>query len=190
MQMNRRTFIAAALAAGGGGLLSAAGGGSRAGAATIRAAMDVKAAGSDLGAVEHVIFFMQENRSFDHYYGTYKGVRGFDDHPSHSLGAFAQAWPDGAAERLLPFHLSADSGIGECTYDLNHTWPAEHMSRGAGDNADFVKTHTSAAFEGPVQRMLGGHPVEYLDPHRLTEGLDARSTPALGLVHGRLGIGQ
>ena len=151
MQMNRRTFIAAALAAGGGGLLSAAGGGSRAGAATIRAAMDVKAAGSDLGAVEHVIFFMQENRSFDHYYGTYKGVRGFDDHPSHSLGAFAQAWPDGAAERLLPFHLSADSGIGECTYDLNHTWPAEHMSRGAGDNADFVKTHTSAAFEGPVQ---------------------------------------
>jgi phospholipase C len=80
-------------------------GGGAAGAATIRAATKVKAAGSDLGAIEHVIFFMQENRSFDHYYGSYKGVRGFDDHPKGSYGAFAQAWPGGAAEHLLPFHL-------------------------------------------------------------------------------------
>ena len=33
--------------------------------------------------VEHIIFFMQENRPFDHYFGTLSGVRGFDDraHP-------------------------------------------------------------------------------------------------------------
>jgi phospholipase C len=152
-QLNRRTFIAAALAAGGGGLLAAMGAGG-AGAATVRAASKVKAAGSDLGAIEHVIFFMQENRSFDHYYGTYKGVRGFDDRAKGSMGAFAQAWPGGKAEHLLPFHLTADSGIGECTHDLNHTWPAEHLSRGAGDNADFVKTHTSATFEGPTNGVM------------------------------------
>ncbi len=29
--------------------------------------------------VEHVIFLMQENRSFDHYFGTLRGVRGFAD---------------------------------------------------------------------------------------------------------------
>ena len=29
--------------------------------------------------VEHVILLMQENRSFDHYYGTLRGVRGFGD---------------------------------------------------------------------------------------------------------------
>lgn len=29
--------------------------------------------------VEHVIILMQENRSFDHYFGTLKGVRGFAD---------------------------------------------------------------------------------------------------------------
>ena len=151
---NRRTFIAAALAAGGGGVLAAIGGQGGAAAATIDAATRVKAAGSDLGAIEHVIFFMQENRSFDHYYGSYKGVRGFDDHAKHSLGAFAQTWPGGAAERLLPFHLQADSGIGECTHDLSHTWPAEHMSRGTGLNADFVRTHTSATFEGPQEGVL------------------------------------
>jgi len=29
--------------------------------------------------VEHVVFLMQENRSFDHYFGTLRGVRGFAD---------------------------------------------------------------------------------------------------------------
>src|SRR5438270_624085 len=32
-----------------------------------------------LSQIEHVIFFIQENRSFDHYFGTYRGVRGFAD---------------------------------------------------------------------------------------------------------------
>jgi phospholipase C len=29
--------------------------------------------------VEHIVILMQENRSFDHYFGTMKGVRGFGD---------------------------------------------------------------------------------------------------------------
>ena len=33
--------------------------------------------------VEHVVILMQENRSFDHYFGTMNGVRGFSDpHPA------------------------------------------------------------------------------------------------------------
>jgi len=153
-QLDRRTFMGAALAAGGGGLLAALGASGNAGASIVRSASSVKAAGSDLGAIDHVVFLMQENRSFDHYYGSYKGVRGFDDHPAHDLGAFAQAYPGGPTEHLLPFHLAANSGVGECTHDLNHTWPAEHMSRGQGDNADFVRTHTSAAFEGPEYGVM------------------------------------
>jgi phospholipase C len=153
-RLDRRTFIAAALAAGAGGVLAAAQGSTGVGAATIVKARHTKPAGSDLGAIDHVIFFMQENRSFDHYYGTLRGVRGFDDRPQGAFGAFAQAWPGGAASHLLPFHLTADSGIGECTHDLSHTWPAEHMSRGKGTNADFVRTHTAADFEGPTQGVL------------------------------------
>ena len=53
---------------------------------------------------------MQENRSFDHYYGTYPGVRGFDDHPKGDLGVFAQAWPGGRDRTLLPFHLDSSPG--------------------------------------------------------------------------------
>ena len=29
--------------------------------------------------VEHIVVLMQENRSFDHYFGTLRGVRGFND---------------------------------------------------------------------------------------------------------------
>jgi phospholipase C len=29
--------------------------------------------------IKHVVVLMQENRSFDHYFGTMAGVRGFDD---------------------------------------------------------------------------------------------------------------
>ena len=125
-QLNRRTFLAAALAAGGGGLLAAVGGGGGAGTATIGAATKVNAAGSDLGAVEHVIFFMQENRSFDHYYGAYKGVRGFDDHPAASLGAFAQAWPGGACLPFTPLPPPVRLGYGRM-----HLRPQSHVGRRA-----------------------------------------------------------
>jgi phospholipase C len=34
---------------------------------------------SSLRDIEHVVLLMQENRSFDHYFGTMAGVRGFGD---------------------------------------------------------------------------------------------------------------
>jgi phospholipase C len=155
-RFDRRTLLRAALAAGGAAVLAAAerGDTARAGAALTRAAASTKAAGSDLGAVEHVVFLMQENRSFDHYYGTYRGVRGFDDHPAGDVGVFAQRWPGGRDRRLLPFHLDSTSAIGECTTDLDHSWRGEHLSRGRGDNSAFVATHVRPEFEGPEQGVL------------------------------------
>mgnify|MGYP006090182805 CR=1 FL=1 len=35
--------------------------------------------GKGINAIEHIVIFMQENRAFDHYYGTHRGVRGFND---------------------------------------------------------------------------------------------------------------
>jgi phospholipase C len=34
---------------------------------------------SDLRDLKHVVILMQENRSFDHYFGSLRGVRGFGD---------------------------------------------------------------------------------------------------------------
>ena len=153
---HRRTLLQAALAAGGASVLAAASRGdtARAGAAIARAAAATKPAGSDLGAIEHVVFLMQENRSFDHYYGTYPGVRGFDDHPHNSLGVFAQAWPGGRDHTLLPFHLDSSTSLGICTQDLDHSWHGEHLSWSRGDNKAFVSTHVQSQFEGPEHGVL------------------------------------
>src|SRR3978361_1478545 len=37
--------------------------------------------------VKHVVMLMQENRSFDHYFGTMAGVRGFDDEQALNLAS-------------------------------------------------------------------------------------------------------
>ena len=153
-RFDRRTLLSAALATGGAAVLAAASRGdtARAGAALARAAAATKPAGSDLGAIEHVIFLMQENRSFDHYYGTYPGVRGFDDHPKGNLGVFAQAWPGGRDRTLLPFHLDSSQAIGESTADLDHSWQGEHLSRGNGTNDAFVRTHVQTRVRGSRAR--------------------------------------
>ncbi len=47
--------------------------------AALRAAMSTPPAGNSIADVKHVVVLMQENRSFDHYFGTLQGVRGFGD---------------------------------------------------------------------------------------------------------------
>jgi phospholipase C len=76
----------------------------------ISRAAGVRPAGSDLGAIDHLVFLMMENRSYDSYFGAYPRGRGFDDHPRRSLGVFAQDWPGGGQvhpkHKLLPFHFN------------------------------------------------------------------------------------
>ena len=42
--------------------------------------------------VEHIVIMMQENRSFDHYYGTLRGVRGFGDNRTIHLPNGNSIW--------------------------------------------------------------------------------------------------
>jgi phospholipase C len=126
---------------------------------TVTRAAAVAPAGSDLGAVEHVIFLMMENRSFDHYYGTYPGVRGFDDHPNGHLGPFSQPHPANTSSspvgRVLPFHLdTANTAMASCTFDLTHDWGPQHECRNDGKMDSFVRVHTEAKNEGPAQGTL------------------------------------
>src|SRR5271163_2459922 len=55
--------------------------------------------------VEHIVVMMQENRSFDHYFGTLQGVRGFGDPRAVTLktGQSVFQQPHGA-EYVMPFH--------------------------------------------------------------------------------------
>lgn len=57
--------------------------------------------------IEHVILLMQENRSFDHYFGTLRGVRGFGDPRPLMLksGTSVSEQANGTKPRIKPFHL-------------------------------------------------------------------------------------
>jgi phospholipase C len=73
--------------------------------------------------VEHIVVLMQENRSFDHYFGTLRGVRGFGDpHPAtlpSGKSVFHQ--PDGPGE-VLPFRPDMEDLGLVFLEDLPHGW--------------------------------------------------------------------
>src|SRR5258708_39846280 len=58
--------------------------------------------------VKHIVFVMQENRSFDHYFGSLSGGRGFDDPtaigPSTGRTVFYQPDAGNPHAYELPFH--------------------------------------------------------------------------------------
>ena len=56
--------------------------------------------------VKHVVILMQENRSFDHYFGTLRGVRGFGDRHPVPMESGKPVWfqSDGQKD-IPPFHL-------------------------------------------------------------------------------------
>ncbi len=104
---------------------------------------------------------MQENRSFDHYFGTYPGVRGFDDHPRGKLGVFAQEWPANRthpkAGTLLPYRLDSASDSPQCAGNESvpiHGWVVQHDSWANGRLTHFVSTHSEMRYDGPQQGPL------------------------------------
>ena len=82
--------------------------------------------------VKHVVILMQENRSFDHYFGTLSGVRGFGDKQilTYQNGSSIFQQPDTARADLgylLPYNLT-DQTDG----DLDHSWAGDHEARNLG----------------------------------------------------------
>jgi phospholipase C len=60
--------------------------------------------------IKHVVILMQENRSFDHYFGTLRGVRGFGDRFPVPLESGHPVWIQSNGRReVAPFHLDPSS---------------------------------------------------------------------------------
>jgi phospholipase C len=96
--------------------------------------------------VEHIVILMQENRSFDHYFGTLSGVRGFTDPRAVVLPSGNPVWyqPDSSGGYVLPFHPTApDLGL-QFLEDLPHDWTSTHDAWNAGNHDRWVP------YKGPV----------------------------------------
>jgi phospholipase C len=121
------TATAAAVGAAGGGIADAS---VRSGSAAAKSLP--KGWSGTIADVKHVVILMQENRSFDHYFGTLSGVRGFGDKQAltYQNGTSVFQQPDPARTDLgylLPYNLT-DQVDG----DLDHSWDGDHEARNGG----------------------------------------------------------
>jgi phospholipase C len=98
-----------------------------------------------LSDIEHFVILMQENRSFDHYFGTLSGVRGFSDPNAGILldGKSVFHQPDSQSRDgfVLPFHLDTKTTNAMRLHDLSHSWNALHASWNRGRLDGFVSAH-------------------------------------------------
>ncbi|WP_175750128.1 phosphocholine-specific phospholipase C [Burkholderia pyrrocinia] len=82
--------------------------------------------------VQHIVVFMQENRSFDHYLGHLSGVRGYNDRFPVTLPNGKPVWfqprQEDKASVIAPFRYdTTDPGVNaQCIGGLPHTWATTH----------------------------------------------------------------
>ncbi|WP_328996039.1 phospholipase C, phosphocholine-specific [Kribbella sp. NBC_01245] len=96
--------------------------------------------GGGLEMIEHVVIFMQENRSFDHYYGSLRGVRGFSDPTAIGLSSgrsvFHQPTGNGSGY-VLPYQVADQFMAG-----TPHGWGDSHAAWNNGRNDQWVPYKT------------------------------------------------
>ncbi|MBE8712916.1 phosphocholine-specific phospholipase C [Sphingobacterium hungaricum] len=137
---NRRDFIKkAGLLAGSFGLFSQL-------PASIQKALAINPElGSTFLDAEHVVLLMQENRSFDHSFGTLQGVRGFNDPRAISLPnknpVWLQSYRDG--KTFAPFRLDIKNSKAAWTSDLPHSWENQMAARNNGKHDNWLEAKRS-----------------------------------------------
>ncbi|EYS97805.1 phospholipase C [Cupriavidus sp. SK-4] len=112
--------------------------------------------------VEHVVILMQENRSFDHYFGTLKGVRGFGDRFTIPLPNARKVWQQQRANGavLTPYHLDGTNNNAQRAAGTPHAWVDSQQAWDHGRMANWptYKTNTSMGYfkekEVPFQFAL------------------------------------
>jgi len=86
--------------------------------------------------VEHIVVFMLENRSFDHYFGHLSGVRGYNDRFAVRLANGKPLWFQPRMRRpgepVLPFHLASGRSSAQLIQDLDHSWASQQAAIAAG----------------------------------------------------------
>ncbi|TCC08101.1 phosphocholine-specific phospholipase C [Kribbella soli] len=100
--------------------------------------------------VEHIVVLMQENRSFDHYFGSLNGVRGFGDPRPVTLPSGQSVWHQKSAlgKEILPFRPEADNLGMQFIQDLAHSWSDAHLAVNNGKYDQWIpaKTSTTMAY--------------------------------------------
>ncbi|WP_158751018.1 phosphocholine-specific phospholipase C [Acidobacterium sp. S8] len=137
--------------------------------ASIRKALAIPAhrATGTIQDVEHVVILMQENRSFDHYFGSLRGVRGFNDPRPAMLPSGKPVWHQptakvktkhyqnrGLAEdatHVLPFYLNPKRTT-EFQAGTDHGWSSGHQAWNNGHHDQWVTQKQDVLTMGYLKR--------------------------------------
>ncbi len=130
-----------------------------------------------LDDIEHFVLLMMENRSFDHYYGTMSGVRGFAD--AAKAGTLRQYSDPSKSPKddfyYAPFRLNTVNGAtltsagmpdGECVNDPTHDWAPQHQAWNGGRMDQWVKVHLASEGQGNGPATMGYYEREDIPVHR------------------------
>lgn len=111
--------------------------------------------------VEHVVIFMQENRSFDHYFGTLRGVRGFGDPRAVKLptgkSVFHQPDPNNPDGFVLPFRPNADNLGLKFLEDTPHDWSGTHAAWNGGNYNQWVPNKGTTSMAHMTRKDIPFH---------------------------------
>ena len=103
--------------------------------------INLTAASNGLSHLKHIVFFVQENRSFDNYFGRlgpYKASLGLaNDVDGLNLNV---TLPNTQGQPVHPFHYQT-----VCTENLSPSWNESHVDVDGGLMDSFMKTSTSVA---------------------------------------------
>jgi phospholipase C len=130
--------------------------------------------------IQHVVFIVQENHSFDNYFGTYPGANGFPQglsipiNPNRKDSGFVEPYhldvakpvwivgdelPPGVSEPDEMGTLDDGGGVGPFPFynesiagDLNHSWQVAHMAYDSGKMDGFVAAEKSTLTMGYYDR--------------------------------------
>jgi phospholipase C len=120
--------------------------------------------------VKHVVQIMMENRSFDHYFGTFPGVRGFGDPTAITLSTgksvFYQPDPKNPAGYLLPFHLDTRTTGAQAIPDTSHAWLVQHSAWNGGKMDNWLPAHRAADGDAHGPFTMGYYEHQDIPFHR------------------------
>jgi phospholipase C len=115
--------------------------------------------GSTYLDAEHVVILMQENRSFDHVFGTLRGVRGFDDPRAITLPDGNPVWVQATAsgERFVPFRLNIKDTKSTWMSCLPHGWTDQVDARNHGKYDRWLQVKKSGTRAYASMPLTLGH---------------------------------
>ncbi|PTQ92640.1 phospholipase C [Mucilaginibacter yixingensis] len=129
--------------------------------AAIAKALAINAAeGSTYLDAEHVVLLMQENRSFDHCFGTLRGVRGYNDPRAIRLANQNPVWLQSNKEgqTYAPFRLDIKNTKATWMHSLPHSWANQVNAHNDGKHDKWLdEKHSSTPEYSHMPLTMGYH---------------------------------